>query len=122
MLKPWKLYQALKLNKNKVEYLRLVGYRVYNNYLLKGGRRMIDVVKMKPNEATIVDTTNATVVVCYGGGDKTITISDINDNYIATLEVGETHTLNYNTGKYKLYYDATSQWDAIVFVVHYFSI
>jgi len=94
-------------------------YNIFNSYILQGVQAMVNSHELQPGETLVVDTTNTTVVVCVGASDDPLTVSDINDNYIATLDGGESITLPYNTGKYKVYYPATSVWNAIVFVVNY---
>ena len=121
-LKPNKLYFAVFWDKSKIETLKLHGFKIYNNYFLKEVKRVIDVIELKPNETAIIDTKDNTAVVCVGSVDGELTLSDINNNYIASLTFKETHTLPPNSGQYKLYYPSTATYNAIVFVVHFFAL
>jgi len=77
---------------------------------------------LSPNESLILDTTNATVVIAVGTADGVVRVSDANDKFIADLAPRETITLPFNSGRYKLWYPNTAQWEAIVFSIFYVAV
>ena len=76
----------------------------------------IDVLTIKPNNSIVVSTLGRQVTVVVAGGDASVSITDQDNNSIASLDAVATYTLPKNSGNYTISYGAGT-YDAIVIIV-----
>ena len=76
----------------------------------------IDILSIAPNGSMTVSTLGRSVTVVVAGGDAPVTITDQNNNTIATLNAVASYTLPKNSGDYTLSYGAGT-FNATVIVV-----
>lgn len=100
------LKHGMKGLENEVRKYIHRNFRIFKNTLLTFDLRrlnigsMVDMMDLHENEVVIIDTTaNIVSVISLVNG---LEVRDENDNVLTFLTWGETFTLGYNRGKFKL--------------------